>query len=279
MKNFTISFLFLMALSCLFQCRDVSVQAGTITTIVGVSVGSNIPLGDRGLATDAKLKQPTGIFVDDAGSIFIADSCHGRIRKVDTLTGIITTVVGGGDIPGDAFDDGIITGDELGDGGLATDAVLSSPFGVFVDVAGDIFIADTFNDRIRKVNSNEIPTIPDKSFTFRCNKELQSSFAGIKRLVLKFGEKEHCTLKLTNLEPRLPVEISSQLWKGLRSSIKIEPARSIVDANGELEITITAIRKGVDWAAWAVKNDKGRYEFSKKMYDLGTAWGMFVVVR
>ncbi len=122
------------------------------------------------------------------------------------------------------------------------------------------------------------PDVEGKSFTFRCNKELQSSIGGTERLVLELCENEQCALKLTNFEPGVAVEISSQLKKGLRSAIKIDPAKSVTDANGELEITITPLHKGTVWADWAVKSDKGKFEFSKKAYDEGFAWGMFVVV-
>ncbi len=126
------------------------------------------------------------------------------------------------------------------------------------------------------------PTPDDgsKSFTFNCERSLKiGPMLGLEKLVLKMGKNEHCTLKLTNLEPGTPVEISSLLRKGLLSAIKIEPARSETDLNGELEITIIAIRKGIDWAAWAVKNHNGNFEFSKKSYGAGLAWGMFVEVQ
>lgn len=123
------------------------------------------------------------------------------------------------------------------------------------------------------------PDIGGKAFTFRCNKKLQSGSVSFERLVLKLGENEQCTLKLTNLEPGVAVEISSQLRKGVMSAIKIEPSRSFTDANGELEVTITSLHKGVDWVAWAVKNDKGKFEFSKSSYNEGYAWGMFVEIQ
>ncbi|MGR3319880.1 MAG: hypothetical protein ACUZ8O_15545, partial [Candidatus Anammoxibacter sp.] len=75
------------------------------------------------------------------------------------------------------------------------------------------------------------------------------------------------------------VEILSLLRKGFRSAIEIEPARSVTDNNGELKITITAIRKGRDWSAWAVRNKRGAFRFNKKTYDAGLAWGMFVEVK
>ena len=96
--------------------------------------------GDGGPATAAELDEPSGVAVDSAGDIFIADIANARIRKVDYATGIITTVAGNG-TPGFS-----------GDGGAATAAELSDTSSVAVDSAGDIFIADYGDNRIRKVD-------------------------------------------------------------------------------------------------------------------------------
>ena len=79
------------------------------------------------------------MFVDGTGHVYIADTSNHRIRRVDAATGIITTVAGTGDW---GFS---------GDGGPATQAGLTSPQGVFVDEAGNLYIADSGNSRIRKV--------------------------------------------------------------------------------------------------------------------------------
>ncbi|HWQ35479.1 MAG TPA: Ig-like domain-containing protein [Blastocatellia bacterium] len=110
---------------------------GVITTVAGSgSVGAS---GDGGPATAASLNQPRGVAVDSAGNIYIADSGNHRIRKV-APNGVITTVAGDG------------ADDFSGDGGPATTAKLSSPYGVAVDGAGNVYIADTGNSRIRKIN-------------------------------------------------------------------------------------------------------------------------------
>ena len=100
---------------------------------------------DGGLATEASLSFPLDITVDDAGSLFIADTDNHRIRKVD-INGTITTVAGDG------------TYGFSGDGGLATAASIASPYGVAVDNRGNLYIADTYNNRIRKVDTNGIIT-------------------------------------------------------------------------------------------------------------------------
>ncbi len=119
-----------------------------------------------------------------------------------------------------------------------------------------------------------------KSFTFNCEHSLKRDpIFGLEKLTINAGDTENCTLKLTNHVPRKSVEIATLLKKGYRSTIKIEPVRSIIDENGELEITITAIRKGKDWVAWAVPDENGEFKFNKKAYDTGFAWGMFVEVK
>jgi uncharacterized protein (TIGR03437 family) len=121
------------------RIRKVS-ASGTITTVAGN--GTEGFSGDGGPATSAKLASPQGVAVDASGSLFIADS--GRIRKV-SADGIITTVAGKG------------TGGYSGDGGPATSASVD-PTSVAVDASGNLFIADTGNNRIRKVSASGIIT-------------------------------------------------------------------------------------------------------------------------
>ncbi len=110
--------------------------SGIISTVAGN--GTRGFSGDGGLGTSASLENPTAVFVDGSRNIYIADCGNHRIRKVDT-SGIISTVAGNG------------TRGFSGDGGLATSASLNFPQGVFVDGLGNIYIGDTANHRIRKV--------------------------------------------------------------------------------------------------------------------------------
>jgi len=103
--------------------------------------------GDRGLAAFAELNEPTGLALDSQGNLYIADSANNVIRRVDAKTGIIATVAG--DYAADKANDGL--GGFSGDGGPATSAQLNDPQGVALDGAGDLFIADTFNNAIREV--------------------------------------------------------------------------------------------------------------------------------
>jgi sugar lactone lactonase YvrE len=123
---------------------------GKITAVAGD--GRAGYSGDGHLATSARLNQPSGVAVDAKGNLYIADSSNNVIRRVDVTTGIITTVAG--DYAADKADNGL--GGFSGDGGAATSARLNDPQGVAVDGAGELFIADTFNNAIREVTPNGV---------------------------------------------------------------------------------------------------------------------------
>ncbi len=137
------------------RVRKVS-TSGTITTVAGN--GSFGYSGDGGPATNSRLSSPTGVAVDAAGNLYIADTSNHRVRKV-SASGTITTVAGSGTTG--SFDNGY-----SGDGGPATDAQLAYPSGVAVDAAGNLYIADSINNRVRKVSaSGTITTIAGSGTT------------------------------------------------------------------------------------------------------------------
>lgn len=184
------------------RIRRMASDTGMITTVAGTGENSEfdengnlIFNGDGGPATSARLNRPSGVAVDGSGNLFIADTLHGRIRRVAAGTGIITTVAGNGaggfsgdggpaieasftpaaldvDGSGNLFiltsgrimrvdaRTGIITtvagnGTRTfsGDGGPATRAGLIAPLGVAVDNSGNIYIACTYDGRIRRVDA------------------------------------------------------------------------------------------------------------------------------
>ncbi|MDY6992034.1 MAG: hypothetical protein SVR94_05435, partial [Pseudomonadota bacterium] len=120
---------------------------GIITTVAGN--GERGYSGDGGPATSAQLHWPMGVAVDNAGNIYIADTKNQRIRRVD-INGLITTIAGDGTLVevGPVMGGTHVTGTYGGDGGFATDAQLSDPEDVTVDANGNIYIADTQNNRI-----------------------------------------------------------------------------------------------------------------------------------
>jgi sugar lactone lactonase YvrE len=145
-----------ISLNLVNRIRKVDAATGIITTIAGSSpfeiirglfpgVGTGGYGGDGGPATHALLNGPQNLAVDAAGNLYISDLLNHRVRKVDP-NGIITTVVG--------------TGQEgfAGDGGPATAAQLAGPQAVAVDQAGNLYVSDNRNHRVRKVDPNGIIT-------------------------------------------------------------------------------------------------------------------------
>ncbi len=121
------------------RIRKIDASSGLITTIAG----NGIPgfSGDDSVATNAKLKVPASVALDDSGNIYIADQYNNRVRKVSVSNNIITTIAGTG-----------IAG-ALGDGSLAVSAQLDSPVSVAVDHSYNVYIADYKNAKVRKIDA------------------------------------------------------------------------------------------------------------------------------
>ena len=120
--------------------RRIDAATQIITTVAGT--GASSFSGDGGAATLAALSAPTGVSFDQSGNMYIADTANGRIRKVDAVTGVITTVAGTGVVSG-----------PLGDGGSALQAALNLPYTATFDASGNMYIPDSGNNRIRVVNA------------------------------------------------------------------------------------------------------------------------------
>ena len=176
------------------RVRAVDLATGMIHTVAGT--GTAAYNGEGLTATETDLAGPSGLALASDGTLYIADCFNGRIRAVDPVTGLMRTAVGNGgeyryqglDEPpnaslsrpsGIALDDegnlyvtdsdnhlvrrwdritgrieriaGVGVADYSGDGGAALEAGLSYPFGIVLDPAGHIFVADTFNHRIREI--------------------------------------------------------------------------------------------------------------------------------
>ena len=113
---------------------------GIITTVTGIPNISGFS-GDNGLATLAKLNNPTAVSVDTIGNLFISDQTNARIRKVEVSTGIITTICGTGTLG--------YNGDNI----LATSAQINDVLDICFDKFGNLYLADYYNNRIRKINT------------------------------------------------------------------------------------------------------------------------------
>lgn len=133
--------------------RRINTTTGIASNIFGIGQASTS--GDGGPAVQAAVLIPRGVAVDRSGNIFISDGSH-RVRRIDAVTGIVRTVAGTG-----------LAGFS-GDTGLATSAQLNTPMGLATDAAGNLYIADQGNSRVRKVDvlSGIINTVAgDGTFT------------------------------------------------------------------------------------------------------------------
>jgi len=131
------------------NCRIRKIANGTITTVAGD--GTCGDGGDNGPATAASLCYPRDVAVAPDGSVYIADTSNNRVRRV--ANGVITTVAGS------QYGACGYPGGYGGDNGPATSAQLFYPFAVAVDSTGNLYIADTYSHRIRKVSNGTITTV------------------------------------------------------------------------------------------------------------------------
>ncbi len=133
--------------------RKVDLASGKITTVAGVLDNKDLPLGDGGPATGARLFQPNGVAVDTRGNLYIADTADDLIRQVNS-NGIINTIAGTG------------TGGFSGDGGPATGAEFNWPYSVAVAPNGNVYVGDHSNQRIRELTPNVRPTTGTVPYDF-----------------------------------------------------------------------------------------------------------------
>jgi sugar lactone lactonase YvrE len=151
-----------------FQSADF--LTATVTTIAGTGVaGYN---GDGGPASEAQINRPEDIEIGPDGNVYFADTDNNRVRMIDLSTNTIQTIAGTGDA------------DYAGDGGPAIAAHLWRPFGVAFDQYGDLYISDTFNSRIRKVNrgGGPVPIFPPNyrgTFTMVRSCRFSASHGGV----------------------------------------------------------------------------------------------------
>ena len=134
------------------RIRRVDARTGIITTVAGD--GTTVFKGDGGPATQASLLDPTAVAFDSSDNMFIADLGHERMRRVDALSQTISTVAGNGVL---GFS---------GDGGLATMAEISAPWGVAADSQSNLYIGDLGNNRVRAVHMSPAVNLPHSLINF-----------------------------------------------------------------------------------------------------------------
>jgi sugar lactone lactonase YvrE len=118
--------------------RQVDAETGVITTVAGI--GRPRFSGDGGVAVDAGLNEPAALVVSEEGILYIADQSNNRVRAVDLATGVIRTVAGTGVAA--------YNGDDV----VATETGLAGPSGLAIANDGTLFIADSFNGRVRAID-------------------------------------------------------------------------------------------------------------------------------
>ncbi len=134
------------------RIRRVDAASGIISTVAGTGViGAT---GDGGPAVAASLSSPSSVALDAAGNLYFADSGNNLIRRIDAFTGVITTVAGTPNMHGYS-----------GDLGLATAATLNTPNGIAFDALGNLYLADTGNHVVRKIDpAGIISTVAGRGF-------------------------------------------------------------------------------------------------------------------
>jgi uncharacterized protein (TIGR03437 family) len=204
------------------RIRKVS-TTGTITTVAGN--GNAGFSGDGGPATSASLNYPGGIAVDATGNLYFNDDVNYRTRMIAASTGTISTIAGSG------------TAGFSGDGGTATAATLNGNFGVTLDLAGNLYIADSTNNRIREVYSavpGIAPVISASAFTNGASFATGGSPGAIATL---FGT--HLTRNLTGIVQNTSVPLPNSLV-GTSVTIAGEtaPLFNVVNVNGQEQISV-----------------------------------------
>ena len=222
---------------------------GVITTLVGNGIKGFS--GDGGPAVDAKLNNPLGIEVDPFGNLYISDSDNQRIRKVDPQ-GVIATIVGDPDESSGGYGgyggyggDPVFLGDYGGDGGSAYDAKLNDPHGVALDTAGNLYIADTENRRIRRVDTAGIIT------TVAGNGEFGGADDGIPATEARFKSPCHVAVDDAGI-----IYIADK-WNHVILA---------VDKNGTIE-------KFVGWGVSGFRGEGSKASYAMLSYPAGMATG------
>lgn len=152
--------------------REIQAGTGIITTVAGNGILGYS--GDGGAATSAELDHPYAVAVDPAGNLFIAEGSGNRIRVVDKLTGIITTIAGD------------LSWAYGGDGGPAGSAKLYQPEGIALDSAGNLVIADTINYRIREIFNGAFVRITPASLTITADNQTKTYGAAVPTLTVSY---------------------------------------------------------------------------------------------
>jgi uncharacterized protein (TIGR03437 family) len=234
---------------------------GTITTIAGT--GAAAFSGDGGPATAASLNYPGSITVDAAGNLYFNDDVNYRTRRIAT-DGTITTIAGNGS---PAFS---------GDGGPATAASLSGNFGISLDLLGNLYIADSKNNRIREVYGVVTGSTPVTSTAGFTNAASFTSGGSPGAIATLFGD--HLTRNLTGVAVSPSVPLPSSL-AGTTVTIDGKPAPifNAVDLNGKEQISFQVPVDVVAGSAVPVVLNNGSGSVTVQITLTATQPGIFTI--
>ncbi|MFE7842175.1 RICIN domain-containing protein [Streptomyces sp. NPDC057474] len=237
------------------RVRKVTMTDGKIKTVAGT--GAATYGADDVPATRAPLNHPTGVAVDSAGDLYIADYANHRVRKVTMTDGKISTVAGTGAATFGA------------DGVPATSAPLHAPMAVVVDSAGALYIADCNNHRVRKVTADKkISTVAGTGVPTYGGDGVPATSAPLKS---PHGLAVDCvdTLYIADLENHrvrrvvsarmagLPDSGTVASWANVRSKLRMGVVRESTKDGAEVHQTLAASRDHQQWRLVAVGHDNG----------------------
>jgi uncharacterized repeat protein (TIGR01451 family) len=231
------------------RVRRIDATTGDISTIAGNGVNGNAPSGcqgqgsfsgDGGPAISATLNCPLGLDIDSKGNLFVSDTQNSRIRRIDAVTQIITTVAGNG------------TAGFSGDGGAATSAMLNNPDRISINAAGNFFISDTNNQRIRRVDGTTgiITTFAGNGnfgFAGDGGPAVSASFSTPTGVVVTsqgnmyVGDLLNNRIRLVLLNPNVTISSSSAPFGNQPISVGATPLPVTVTNSGDAPLTISSI--------------------------------------
>src|SRR5262249_21046003 len=237
-----------------FRIRKVTIADGKISTVVGK--GQSGFGGDGGPATEALINVPVGAIVDPGGNLYFSDRGNNRVRKVTAATGVINTIAGVG---APAFN---------GDGLASLASALSSPTGLAIDPAGNLYIADRDNRRVRKLTAAVMndTTPPTVAITAPTSSPTFTTTSGSLSLIGTATDDAGVTqLRWNNDSGGAGVACGTTAW-GIQNITLLAGLNNITvtawDANGNsgqasLAVTFNASRLGATFAGTGGAGDSG----------------------
>ncbi|MCX5200618.1 RICIN domain-containing protein [Streptomyces sp. NBC_00237] len=227
---------------------------GKISTIAGTGNAGSV--GDGGPAASARLKEPRGVEVGRAGDLYIADAGNHRIRRI-AADGKISTIAGTG------------TKGFSGDGGLATDARLNSPYGVAVDSTGTLYIAEIEGHRVRKVTADgKISTIAGTGTGGFAGDDGPADSAQLRRPVGVAVDRsgtlyiaDHANHRVRKIAlPKLaalPDSGTVVTWANVRSRLRMAVHRESTKDGAQIHQSLPATREHQHWRLVVAGQDNG----------------------